>query len=118
MPISIGNIAKSRASVTRHFEEGSLTIEYDPNMVTEDLYANLQSFSRMSEDTIAMNFRDFNEVLLRLIKSWDLLGDDGVTMVPLTQERLSKLPIPIRYTALDMVMGDFRPEQIAPQTKS
>ena len=118
MPISIGNIAKSRASVTRHFEEGSLTITYDPNMVTEDLYASLQSFSKMSEATIAENFRAFNETLLTLIKSWDLLENDGQTMVPLTQERLSRLPIPIRYMALDMIMGDFRPEQIAPQMTS
>lgn len=118
MPIAIGNIAKSRATVTRHFEEGSLTITYDPNMVTEDLYASLQAFSKMSEATITENFRSFNETLLTLIKSWDLLEDDGKTTVPLTQERLSKLPIPIRYMALDMVMGDFRPEAIAPQMNS
>jgi hypothetical protein len=118
MPISIGNIAKSRATVTRHFDEGSLTIEYDPNMITEDWFARLQSFSTMTEATIAENFRSFNETLLTLIKSWDLMEDDGKTVVPLTQERLSNLPIPIRYIALDMITGDFRPEQIAPQTKS
>ena len=115
MPVTIGNIAKSRAKVTRKFEEGSLTIEYDPNMVTEDLYAQLIAFGKMGEDTIAENFRGFNEVLLTLIKSWDLMEDDGVTPVPLTEKRLSSVPIVIRNIALDMVMGDFRPESIAPQ---
>ncbi len=117
MPVSLSQIACKLASVTHDFgNNATLTIEYDPNLITEEVFAQLQTFSKMSGDTVVEGFRAFNELLISLIKSWDLLEDDG-TVIPLTVERFAKLAIPLRSLALQMILGDIRPETMALQTQ-
>lgn len=119
MPVTLNQIASSHASVTRHFKEGSLTIEYDPNLITEETFAQLNAFSKMSaamsEADIFESFRTFNKLLVSLIRSWDLLENDGVTVVPITVERMAGVAIPIRLLAIEMITGDIRPEVMALQ---
>ncbi len=118
MPVTLSQIACKEASVTHSFGgDASLTITYDPNLITEEVFAQLQDFAKMSGDTVVEGFKAFNELLVSLIKSWDLLEDDG-TVIPLTVERLAKLPIPLRSLALNMILGDIRPETMALQTQT
>ena len=118
MPVSLSQIACKHASVTHHFGgDASLTIEYDPNLITEEVFAQLQTFASMKGDTVVEGFKALNELLIRLIKSWDLLEDDG-TVIPLTVERFAKLAIPLRSLALNMILGDIRPETMALQMQN
>lgn len=116
MPISVADLASNRAKVTRTFASGSLTIEYDPNLITEATFAQLERFSTANQ-SLAAGFQEFNRLLLSLITSWDLLEKDEVTVVPLTEERLASLAIPIRSLVLQMIVGDVRPETFAPQNQ-
>jgi hypothetical protein len=118
MALTLSKIANNTSTVTIAVDGEQLTITYYPSRVTEKTFAELQSFANMSETKdVAAGFASLNDILARLIKSWDLYEDDEQTvMYPLTAERLAELPIILRTQIIWAVMGDIRPEAIAPQT--
>lgn len=56
---------------------------------------------------------ELTEETLPLLKSWDVLEDDGVTMFPIKAGKLSLLPIAFRLAVLKTIMGDIRPNDMA-----
>src|SRR5258708_35651234 len=114
MPVTLAKIAANTASVTLHVGEDTVTVVYYPGRVTERAIAVVNSFSTMHQETLAEGFREFNEVIANLIKSWDVLEDDG-TMFPLKPGRLAELPVTFRVQVLGAILGDIRPETMAPQ---
>lgn len=116
MPISLAKIAKNTAKVTFKWGDDDVNITYIPGKVTEKVYADLLAFQGMEKDpqTIMDGFNSLSDILIRLIKEWDVLNDDG-SMYPLTPEALSELPIFFRMECVSAITGDVRPEQIAPQ---
>ena len=119
MPVSLAKIASNTASVTFQVGEDTVTIVYYPSRVTERTFAQLQAFSRMNEATMGSTFGDFNEMLAKLIKSWDVYEDEEQqVMFPLDAERLSELPLVFRSEIMRAIMGDIRPEAFASQTRT
>ena len=115
MPITLSQIASNTASVSTLYGEDEIHITYYPGRVTEKVFAELQSFSAMTGETIIEGFHTFNEMLAHLLKAWDVFEDDEQTiMFPIDADRLAELPIPFRMQVLNAVMSDIRPEQIAP----
>lgn len=117
MPITLAKMASNTAEVTLQIGEDTVTAVYYPSRVTEKVFAQLQSFAKMTEDTIIEQFGSLNEMLANLIKSWDVLNEDG-SMYPLTPEALADLPLFFRTTLIQAIMGDIRPETLAPQVKT
>lgn len=118
MGITLSKIANNSAHVTFQYGEDSVNLEYYPSHVTERTFAQLQEFSRMEGaelDTIIDAFGKLNEMLVSLLKSWDVLEDDEKTMYPIAVEHLSALPIPFRLAVLQAIMGDIRPNQMPVQ---
>jgi hypothetical protein len=138
MGITLARIANNSAKVTFMYGEDEVTIEYFPGHVTERTFAQLQEFSRMEGadlDKVIGAFQKLNEMLagtpidagdllegkrppieaLGLLKSWDVLEDNGVTMFPIEADHLSLLPIPFRLAVLQAIMGDIRPNQVPTQ---
>lgn len=114
MPVTLSKIASNQASVTLHYGEDSVTVEYYPGRVTERVMAQLQSFSKMDESNLVEGFHAFNETLIHLIKSWDVYEDDAqTTMFPLDVERFADLPIQFRMSVLNAIMEDIRPKNVA-----
>jgi hypothetical protein len=117
MPITLSKIANNEASVTFHYGEDEITLKYYPGRITEKTFAQLQAFSRMEgADDVIEGFGKLNELLVSLLKSWDVLEDDEKTMFPIGSEHLAVLPIPFRVAVLQAVMRDIRPNEIAPKT--
>lgn len=129
MPVSVGQIAANTAEVKIPVGDDFVTVKYAPGQITEETFQQLTSLSKLqnvSEDNIgdiSSIFQSLNQMLVDLIKSWDLTEEDGVTVVPLTVERLSgkvagvaKIPLTFRLQVVGAIMGDMRPNQIAPQT--
>lgn len=128
MPVSVGQIAANTAEVKVPAGEDFVTIKYAPGQITEETFQQLLSLSRLqnvSEDNIgdiSSIFQSLNQMLVDLIKSWDLTEEDG-TGVPLTVERLSgkvagvvKIPLVFRLQVAGALIGDIRPEVMTPQT--
>jgi hypothetical protein len=115
MPVTFSKIASNTASVTLHIGEDTVTVVYFPGHITEKSIAQMQSFSTMDESSLAVGFAGFNEMLAHLIKSWDVFEDDEQTvMFPLDPVRLAELPVGFRLDVITAIMGDIRPEVMAP----
>ncbi len=115
MPVTIGQIATNTAAVTIRVGEETVTIVYYPGKVTEKAIAQMQGMATMNESNVMAGFSAFNETLSHLIKSWDVMENDGVTMYPLEATRLAELPVGFRIQVIGAIMGDLRPETMAPQ---
>src|SRR6266568_5431147 len=131
MPVTIGQLTSNtaRASFTvlitiedpetgeEHTTEEKVNLKYYPGPVTEKTIGLAQSFSATGNDadSVTAGFKAFNEELVRLIKWWDVMENDGTTMFPLDAKRLEELSIDFRGQLLVAIMEDIRPEAIAPQ---
>jgi hypothetical protein len=95
-----------------------LTIVYLPDAITQETYARLQSFA-VSVETLSVQeqFNEINQVVVEFLLSWDLLEDDNVTPVPITVERLPKLPISILKPIIEAITGDMDPNSQAVQAQ-
>lgn len=118
MPITFHQIASNTATVTLHVGEETVTVVYYPGRVTEKTIKTMMSFANLEQAQLEEGFRSFNTVFTTLIKSWDVLEDDGETMFPLLPERLEELPVFFRVQVVNAIMEDLRPEAIAPQMNS
>ena len=113
MPVTLAQLATNSATVTLSVGEDTVTIEYYPGRVTEKTLAAMNAFAAMDGTGIDAGFSRFNEELAKLLKSWDVLEEDG-SMFPIDAHRLADLPISFRLEVLAAIMGDLRPEAMAP----
>jgi hypothetical protein len=119
MPISLSRIAANTAHVTFAWDQDNITIIYRPGRVTEKIFAELEAFNHLNADSLMESFASLNDILVRLIVSWDVYEDDAQEqMFPLAPDRLRELPVLFRMEVLKAIMSDMRPEDVAPQTKT
>ena len=109
MPVKLSNFASKVAKINIAFDEGDLNVEYYPNLITEETLVHLNGLNKMNQDTISESFKAYNDTLVGLMKSWDLLDDDGETILPLTSEQMIKIGIVVRGAILTGIMSDMRP---------
>ena|SRR2546421_4066723 len=128
MPVTVGqitsNIAKASFTVTiteededsgEHTYQEKVNLKYYPGRITERTIALANQFKVGNDlDEVITGFHAFNAELVRLIKSWDVLENDGKTMFPLDVRRLEELSIEFRGQLLVAIMEDIRPEALAP----
>lgn len=117
MALTLNKIASNTASVTIPVGEETVTVAYYPGRITEKAMAQLQVFSTMDESNAMAGYAGFNEMLARIIKSWDVFEDDEQTvMFELVPDRLSELPIMFRIQVVNAIVTDvYPPEAVAPQ---
>jgi hypothetical protein len=130
MPVTIGqltaNIARATFTVTiteededtgeEHSYEEKVNLKYHPGRITEKTLALAASFTDANDaDTVISGAHAFNEELVRLIKWWDVLENDGKTMFPLNAKRLPELSFGFRGQLLVAMTEEQRPEARAPQ---
>jgi hypothetical protein len=113
MAVKLSHISAKCKSIQVMFDDDVLNIEYYPNKITEETFEQLNALSKMKEDTISESFMSYNTTLVGLMKSWDMLDDDGVTVLPLTAEQMIKVGIVARGKILESIMEDIRPNQTA-----
>lgn len=117
MPLTLKNISQNIAACSFEFAGETVTMVYWPGLVTEKVFAELQALGKAKNENVLDSFTEFNGMLVRLIKSWDLYEDDEQTsMFPLDANRLSELPISFRMAAIQAILSDIRPEAMTPQT--
>lgn len=127
MPITFEQIANNTASVTIQptaDPDATLTINFYPGHITEEVFAQLSAISKLGKqmqdgDGAASAFTQMNEVICPLIASWDAYEDaERTTMIPTTPERFKRLPIPFRLLVLNSIMDAFSPELTPSQAKT
>lgn len=120
MPVSLSKIASNSATVTLYFgdaEEDSLNVEYLPLRITTEMIGQMQDFANMSESNVMRKFHEIAQMLVSIVKSWDLLEDDASAPIPLTTERVEQISPVIVLMVIQAILGDIRPETVAPQMR-
>ena|SRR5258707_8433133 len=130
MPVTVGqitsNIARASFTVTiteedeetgeEHTYTEKVNLKYYPGRVNERTIALANQFKAGDGvDEVLNGFKAYNEELVRLVKWWDVLENDGKTMFPLDAKRLSELSIDFRGQLVVAIMEDIRPEAVSPQ---
>lgn len=115
MPITYQKMMADTAKVTFYWGEDDVNVVYHPGKVTEEFMGQVLAFERMDAATFEKTFTSFNATLADIIESWDVF--DGKEMFPLDVKAFKRLPLPFRFQVAYAIMGDMRPERIAPQTK-
>lgn len=116
MGLTLAKIARNVARIDFTYSGENIYVEYYPAKVTEKTYAALTAFSTMTNETLDSGFKMLNKILGMLIKDWNVFDDEDETiMYPLTQEKLSELPILFRTAVLQAILSDIRPETLASQ---
>lgn len=120
MPITLAKIASNTADLTFKWGDDTVSLTYYPGRVTEKVLADMQAIGRLSaasdETAMLQSFTDFNTMLAGLLKQWDVYEDaEQTVMFPLQPERLAELPFFFRMATIQAIIGDIRPEMIAPQ---
>ena len=107
MPVTFQQIAENTASVTIPIKNlGTVTVEYFPNKITDKMAAEIQ----------AGNVDD-NQLLINLIKSWDIYVDTDFTeMWPL--ERMDEFGYAFKVQVAMAIIEDIRPEAMASQMQA
>ncbi len=115
MPVSLSQIASNSATTTLHFQAGDLTIEYYPLKITDEMLAQLLAWANITDADAAMErLRNLNEMMVEIIKSWDLLGSDNQIM-PLTVPHMARLSPILKLLIVQEIQKDIRPEAMTPQ---
>jgi hypothetical protein len=115
MPVSLAQIASNSATVTLHFQAGDLTIEYYPLKITDEMLAQLMSWATVTDaDAALANFRHLNEMMVEIIKFWDLLGQDD-QIITLTVPHMSRLSPILKLLIVQEIQRDIRPEAMTPR---
>src|SRR5260221_12622186 len=102
MPVTFQQIAENTASVTIPIKNlGSVTVEYFPNKITDKMAAEIQ----------AGNVDD-NQLLMDLIKSWDIYEDDDFTIMwPLA--RMDEFGYSFKGQVGIGIIWEISPERVA-----
>jgi len=130
MPVTIGqitsNVARAQFTVTiteedeetgeEHTYTEKVNLKYYPGRVNEHTIALANLFKAgAGVDEVLAGYKTYNEELVRLIKWWDVMENDGKTMFPLDAKRLEDLSTDFRGQLLVAIMESIRPEVVAPQ---
>ena len=85
-------------SITLPIKEDEVTVEFYPSRVTGEIYVRLKQAAQAGDFTV------IDKVLSRLIASWDVLEDDGVTPYPKEPEYLEMLPLLFKIEVLAAIL--------------
>lgn len=109
MGVKLSNIAANSAVVKVPAGDEEVTVEYYPGRITDDMFLMVTTL----QDQGAELTNEVNSTLATLVKSWDLVEDDGVTPIPLTEDGLRRVYFPFKMRILNAVMSDISPEAAA-----
>ena len=109
MPILFSEIASDTAKVKMIYKGQTLNIEYYPSKITDRVLEAATVLIQGGTDLIA-SLHAVNQILLELLKSWDLFTDAANTvMYPIDEEHIKALPYVFKVDTANAIVGDMRP---------
>lgn len=116
---TLDDILGNSAHISIPFGAESLNIDYRPDSITQETLVKLQNFTSTTDTaSLQEQFTSLNQVIVDFLVGWDLLENDGVTVIPITVERLPKLPMKILTTVVEAIAEDMNPNSKAVQAQS
>lgn len=97
MPITASQMAANEAALALTIEGETLNLVYYPNKLTTKAITQIDN-----------GLDGMNQTLSEVIKSWDLLNDDG-SMYPLDAESIASLGVGLLFQIARGIAQDIRP---------
>lgn len=97
MPLKASQMAINVAEISVEYGDSTVNVSFYPDKFNNKIIALLDG-----------KVDGFDQALCELIKSWDVLEDDG-SMTPLVPERLATLSFPFRVKVAKAITGTMRP---------
>src|SRR5882762_9737623 len=113
MPVTLSDVAAQRALVTIDFPTGDLNIHYLPGVLTREMIARMDKFSK-DKEAVTAELDSAIALLIEMVAEWDLMEDDGVTPIALNKDRLATVSSIMLTLVIEAIQGDVRPETLAP----
>lgn len=107
---AVREVAQEMRAMIRTIQRERRAQEHLTDEDGQPLDADLQALERQLAqfDDSLHSSAVVNALLARFIVKWDLTDDDGVTMFPLTPERLGELPFAFRQQCVSALYGENR----------
>lgn len=86
---ALKNLIEKSATVAIEFMDETLTVTYNPAMLTTRFYRTIEVMQKGKD-----NEKTVIDMVKLLVQKWDLTDDDG-KMVPVTTEVLQQLPMTV-----------------------
>lgn len=97
MALTIGHLQRNTRNLTFEFLGETVNVTYRPGALTPALSVEIADAATQLPIVTALE---------RLLVSWDVLGEDGQTPLPITHAVLVSLPSEFLSTVFSAVMGD------------
>lgn len=114
MTVKLSDIASNHSTVKVAVGDEYVTINYYPGRITDEVFQTLVGFDHLTAESAKSTLHDLNSTLVHLVESWDVVENDGETVIPLTLKRLASVYLPFKMQVLASIMADIRPEAVAP----
>src|SRR5947209_5832787 len=98
MPVTASEMGRNEATTTVMWGDEEVHLTFYPGKITEAAIDHLNGA-----------WEENSRTLVDLIKSWDVLNDDG-SMFPLDPERIQTLALPFRVDVTRAIIRYIRPE--------
>lgn len=121
MAIKLSDLSNKTKKLPIHFNEDTITVEYNPFKINPGFWRWLTSESDVIKDHQAAvekakesgesvpeleSTLDY-DVITRVVTKWDLVEDDGVTPVPITVATLQDFPVLIITGIVSAIFEDI-----------
>ncbi len=117
MGVTFSQIVSNEASVTLLIGESSLTLVYYPELITDDVFLLLSSFTTVQANTMLDALTALNKTLASVIKSWDAFEDSEKTvLMPIEEATFRRFSLSFKTDLLGRMIANIRPEVMTPQT--
>jgi len=116
MPVKLSNIAANSAVLKVPVGESEeVTVEYYPGRISDEMFLTILFFQQeLRVDSPRKFMDDFNAALVEIIKAWDLVEDDGSTIIPVTLDNVKKVYFPFKTLVISSIIREISPEAMVP----
>lgn len=115
MGVKFRDLTKATKKATVTYQEETVTFTYKPSAITPQMQLvaiRMQSMTDERGETapseMAALMNNFVEVIVNLIASWDVLGDNGEPL-PVNREWVSQMPLSFLSALFGAAVEDMRP---------
>jgi hypothetical protein len=108
MPVKLTQMAAATAKITIKTGELDIWVKYYPNRLTGEYAAKLTTVGDDMKE-------DIYPIIAHLVESWDLVEDDGTTMIPINASGFDRVGVPFLLQIFGAIVGDMRPNGVTPQ---
>lgn len=114
--MKLSDITGPVTRVTVPLGGSTMWVDFRPSAVTPQFVADIAAAERSGDPGAAA--LAIPAAVCTIVAAWDLQEDDGVTMVPLTVDRVARLPLPVLQAVMQATQEVATVGEASPATSA